>query len=127
MKWVLGILALAVVVTALLWLQAYKEKFDVVRATITAAARELAVAREAVDADFARTKAMPPPRDFPPTAKQVRSIKLEPDGRLVATLALPDSAGDRHIIHEPRIAGATLEWRCHTPDLDKKFLPAACR
>ena len=127
MKWVLGILALVVVVTALLWLQAYKEKFDVVRATITGAVNELAVAREAVDADFARTKAMPPPRDFPATTKQVRSIKLESDGRLVATLALPDSAGDRHIVYEPRATGAAVEWRCHSPDLDKKFLPPACR
>ena len=129
MKWIVGIVALAAIVAGWLWLQADKERFDVVRAHVTGAVNELTVARDAVSAEFARGKAMPPPRDFPATSKHVRGIKLEPDGRLVATLSFPESAhaDGKHIVYEPRITGPNLEWRCHSPDLEKKYLPASCR
>ena len=129
MKWVLGILAVVVIVFVVLWLNAYKERFDVVRATIAGAANELAVARDEVTTEFARTKAMPAPRDFPTTTKNVRSLRLEPDGRLVATLSSSESpsAAGKHIVYESRVAGTNLEWRCTSPDIDRKLLPAGCR
>jgi hypothetical protein len=129
MKWILGIVSLVAIAAAWMWLQGDKERFDVVRANVTGAVNELTVARDTVSAEFARGKTMPAPRDFPTTSKHVRGIKLEPDGKLVATLSFPESASadGKHIVYEPRINGANLDWRCHSPDLEKKFLPASCR
>ena len=129
MKWIVAVVLVVAIAVAWIWLQGDKERFDVVRANVTGAVNELAAARDAVSQDFARNKALPPPREITVTSKNVRGIKLEADGRLVATLSFPDSpaADGKHIVYEPRIAGGTLEWRCHSPDLEKKYLPSACR
>ena len=129
MKWIVGIVVLVALAAGWIWMQAGKETFDVVRAHVAGAVNELGVARDAVAAEFARTKAMPAPRDFPSTSRQVRSIRLEPGGRLVATLSFPGSAfaDGKQVVYEPRIEGASLQWRCHSPDLEKKYLPPACR
>ena len=129
MKWIVGIVSLVAIAAAWLWLQGDRERFDVVRAHVSGAVNELTVARDVVSAEFARGKAMPASRDFPATSKHVRGIKLESDGRLVATLSFPEAAfaDGKHIVYEPRITGASLEWRCHSPDLETKYLPASCR
>ena len=129
MKWIVGIVALVAIVAGWMWLQAYKERFDVVRAHVSSAINDLTTARDAVNAEFARSRTMPAPREFAGTEKHVRLIKREPDGRLVATLSFPGSAeaDGKHVVYEPRIVGANLEWRCHSPDLDKKYLPVPCR
>ena len=129
MKWIVGIVALVAIATGFIALQARKESLDVVRANVTAVVNELAAVRDQVTADFARAKTMPPPREFQSTSKHVRSIMLEPGGRLVATLSFPESAAadGKHVVYEPRIAGANVEWRCQSPDVDKQYLPVACR
>jgi hypothetical protein len=129
MRWIIGTVVIVAALAGWIWLQGDKERFDVRRAHVTAAVNELTLARDAVNEEFAKSMALPKPREVPATEKHVRSIKLEADGRLVMTLAYPDwSEGDgRHVVFQPRIAGTTLEWSCRSPDLEPKYLPQSCR
>jgi len=97
---------------------------------LTEPINEMMVARTEVAEHFQRQREFPPPRTFPAKGKYVRSITLEAGGRVVLTLSFPGSpeADGKRIVHEPRVAGGEIvEWRCHSPDMAAKYLPAACR
>lgn len=72
-------------------------------------------------------------RTDPPPAgvsKYVRSLDRERSGRIVAVISMPSRAeiDGKRIVMEPRLEGGKIvEWKCYTPDLDFKYLPAACR
>ena len=72
----------------------------------------------------------PPPKSFPTTNVNVRSIVSDADGRLVLTLSFPASkiADGKTIVVEPVVdKGVIKEWRCYSRDLEAKHLPASCR
>jgi hypothetical protein len=129
MKWIAGIVALTALAAGWIWLQSGKERLDVVRAHVSGALYELSAAKDAVTEEFVRDKALPKAREFKVADKHVRSISLEPQGRLVMTLSFPDSpaADGKHVVYEPRIAGTEIAWRCSSPDLESRYLPVNCR
>ena len=93
------------------------------------ALNELGIAKNDVAEDFRIKGAFPAPKSFTPVDKSVKSLVLEPGGRIVATLSFPGRpAGDgRHIVYEPVVIGGKLTgWKCSS-DIDNKYLPAACR
>ena len=59
----------------------------------------------------------------------VRTITLEPAGRVVLELSFPDEPElDRKLlIYEPRVAGDALQWKCRAPDLPQRYAPYGCR
>jgi len=71
------------------------------------------------------------PEAFKPgLSKAVRSIRLAPDGRLIATVDLPKypEAHGKEIIATPRIAdGKVVAWTCHSIDIDRRFMPRGCQ
>jgi hypothetical protein len=96
---------------------------------VTPAVLELTVAKTEVDEYFASHGTFPAPKSFPAQDKSVKSLALEADGRLVATLSFPGRpAGDgRHIVYEPVVVGGKITaWKC-TSDIESKYLPAQCR
>jgi hypothetical protein len=91
---------------------------------------ELAAARSQVAEHFQLHKAFPAPRSFEVKQENVRSLRLEPGGRLVMVLSYPASpaADGKSIVYEPRIVDSRIvEWRCYSPDMASKNLPASCR
>lgn len=104
------------------------EKFD--RWRLSPVLAQLSVARAEVAEYFDAHATFPPPRDIKPLDASVKSVALEPGGRLVATLSFPGRpAGDgRHIVYEPVVAaGKVSAWKCSSPDLAPQYLPPACR
>jgi hypothetical protein len=96
---------------------------------LSPALAELGVARMEVGEHFASHGAFPPPKRFTPTDRSVKSLTLEPGGRIIATLSFPgrEVADGRHIVYEPIVLGGKLsDWKCSS-DIAPKYLPAACR
>jgi hypothetical protein len=130
MKWVVGIVVLVGIAAMMMSIMEERDRVTVARANVRTAVNDLAATRDQVTAEFVRTKAMPSPREFPSASGRVRNIRLESGGRLVATLSFPNSAeiDGKQLALEASIAGATLEWRCEMPGVEKKqFLPGDCR
>ena len=59
----------------------------------------------------------------------VRTVALEPGGRVVLVLDFPHYADldGKRLIYEPRVVGDALLWRCRTPDLNNRYTPYGCR
>lgn len=96
---------------------------------VTPALAEMGVARNEVAEYFQAHGEFPAPKSFTPIDRSVKSLVLEPGGRLVATLSFPGrpAADGRRIVYEPVVAGGKLAaWKCSS-DMDSRYLPAACR
>ena len=118
---------LLMAIGVLIFVSSESATFD--RWRLTPALDELGVAKADVAEHFQSRGAFPAPRSLRATDKTVKSIALEGNGRLVATLSFPGRPdGDgKHIVYEPVvIAGKITEWKC-TSDVHAKYLPAQCR
>jgi len=105
------------------------EEAIVSREKIVVAFNSLAAAQVAVDEHFAKNGTFPPPKRYDVKARNVRSLALEPGGKLVLVLSFPGSQeGDgKRIVYEPRVAdGKIVQWTC-TSDLRPGRLPMVCR
>lgn len=89
----------------------------------------MGVAKADIAEQFQANKTWPAPRNYEP-GRYARSLSADANGRIVVVLSFPGSPdGDgKHIVYEPRVEkGIIVEWRCSSPDLAPKYLPAACR
>ena len=61
--------------------------------------------------------------------RRVRSVKLEPGGRIVLELRFPNEPelDRKRLIYEPRVVGDFVQWKCRTPDLPQRYAPYGCR
>lgn len=99
------------------------------RARLSEVISTLKVNRDDVAQHYAQNGRFP--ETFKPGLSQaVRSIRLAPDGRLIATVDLPryPEAHGKEIIVTPRIAdGKIISWTCHATDIEQRFMPSGCR
>lgn len=62
-------------------------------------------------------------------AGERHQVSMGTDARIIVRMTRPQYADihGRHIHLWPVVSGATLEWKCSSPDLDPRLLPMACR
>ena len=100
-----------------------------VRARLNEVINTLRVAQEDLAQQYAQDGRFP--EAFKPNlSKSVSSIRLAPDGRLIATVDLPKypDAHGKEIIVTPRIAdGKVVAWTCHSIDIDRRYMPRGCQ
>jgi hypothetical protein len=91
---------------------------------------EMSAARAQVAEHYKLHKSWPAPKAFVVTLPTVRTLNLEPAGKLVMVLSYPASvaADGKHIVYEPRVVdGDIVGWRCSSPDMKPQHLPPVCR
>jgi hypothetical protein len=117
-------LALAVAVVVL-----WPEDSTLVRSKLTEVLNTMGVAKLEVSEEFEKRGRFPATLPAP-RSKFLRSLTIEPSGRLVAVVSMPDrkEVDGKRIVMEPRLDGRRIaEWKCYTPDLEFKYLPTSCR
>ena len=95
------------------------ELADVVRAAVGA--------RNAVDEFHARHGRLPGAGEVGPfsTGPKVRSTTVDDRGVVTAVSELRGFEG-KSIVYTPAVADGRIAWKCSTPDIDFRFLPAEC-
>lgn len=100
-----------------------------VRARMTEVLNTLKVAQDQVAEHYVFTGKFPEKFE-PGLSAAVKSIRLAPDGRLTAVVEMPKypQAHGKEVVVTPRLAdGKIVGWTCHSIDIDKRFMPSACR
>jgi Pilin (bacterial filament) len=96
---------------------------------VAPAINALGIAKNDVAEHFQSHGAFPAPGPIKQHEPTVKSMVLDKDGRLVATLSFPGRpAGDgKHIVYEPVLAsGKITAWKCSS-DMESRYLPVQCR
>jgi hypothetical protein len=107
----------------------WPEDWTLVRSQLTEVLNAMSVAKLEVSEEFEKRGRFPATLQAP-RSKFLRSLTIEPGGRLVAVVSMPDRKGvdGKRIVMEPRVDGRRIaEWKCYTPDLEFKYLPTSCR
>jgi len=126
--------ALALIVPAYLAVMPAAYEGYAPRAKVAEGASAATALQREIDEFYAEHKRLPGPQEqerfrFRKPMQYTQSIVYDADQRtIVVTMGDSSSsiAGKRFAIHAREERGA-LEWACRTIDLDRKYLPAACR
>jgi len=101
-----------------------------IRSQLTEVVLIMGMEKTEVAEAFDATGRFPTQLETIPRSKYLRSMRLEDNGRIVAVLAMPGRADvdGKTLAMQPRVEGRRIvEWRCYTPDLPLRVLPANCR
>ena len=124
-----GVLMMLAVLAAIA-IPAYQDY--TVRAKIAQGLDAAAEAKLAVAETYAETGAVPADNAqagyvFDDTSPAVSDIRIEQGGVVRVLMAVDPIDGGALVLQPSEGAGGGVEWRCYSPDIEGRYLPADCR
>lgn len=124
-----GVLMMLAVLAAIA-IPAYQDY--TVRAKIAQGLDAAAAAKLAVAETYAETGAVPADNAqagyvFDGAPPEVRDIRIEQGGVVRVRMAVDPIDGGAIVLEPSEGADGAVEWRCYSPDIEKRYLPSACR